>query len=270
MPRDPRRPLSILIAALGGQGGGVLTEWIVGAADHAAHAVQSTSIPGVAQRTGATTYYIEIAPEPRMAGAPDPVFSLYATPGDVDVIIASEWLEAGRTLEMDYASPDRTLLIASTHRLYAIGEKTVLGDGVFPATLIREAVAKLTRRAITFDALAAARRARSEVNALLLGALSAAGVLPLPEAAFETAIREGGGAVERNLAGFKAGGEVVALGAEAAEPPARPARSWQEIKPERAAALGARGRAFLDLAERAEAEFPEYLHETLGEALARL
>jgi len=100
MPRDPRRPLSILIAALGGQGGGVLTEWIVGAADHAGHAVQSTSIPGVAQRTGATTYYIEIAPEPRMAGAPDPVFSLYATPGDVDVIIASEWLEAGRTLEM--------------------------------------------------------------------------------------------------------------------------------------------------------------------------
>ncbi|MEK8035319.1 MAG: indolepyruvate oxidoreductase subunit beta family protein [candidate division NC10 bacterium] len=270
MPRDPRRPLSILIAALGGQGGGVLTEWIVGAADHAGHAVQSTSIPGVAQRTGATTYYIEIAPEPRMAGAPDPVFSLYATPGDVDVIIASEWLEAGRTLEMDYASPDRTLLIASTHRLYAIGEKTVLGDGVFPATLIREAVAKLTRRAITFDALAAARRAQSEVNALLLGALSAAGVLPLPEAAFETAIREGGVAVERNMAGFKAGRELVALGAEAAEPPARPARSWQEIKPERAAALGARGRAFLDLAERAEAEFPQYLHETLGEALARL
>jgi len=49
-----RRPVSILIAALGGQGGGVLTEWIVGAAAHAGYPAQATSIPGVAQRTGAT------------------------------------------------------------------------------------------------------------------------------------------------------------------------------------------------------------------------
>ncbi len=269
MPRDPRRPLSILIAALGGQGGGVLTEWIVGAADHAGHAAQSTSIPGVAQRTGATTYYIEIAPRPREPGAPDLVFSLYPTPGDVDVIIASEWLEAGRTLELDYASPDRTLLIASTHRLYAIGEKSLAGDGTFPADRIRDAVRALTRRALTFDALAAARRAQSEVNAVLLGALSAAGVLPLPESAFEAAIGEGGVAVERNLAGFKAGRELVALGVEAAAPP-RPRRPWTEVRGERAAALGRRGRDFLVLAERAEAEFPEHLHETLGEAIARL
>ncbi len=58
-----RRPVSILIAALGGQGGGVLTEWIVGAAAHAGYPAQATSIPGVAQRTGATTYYVEVFPE---------------------------------------------------------------------------------------------------------------------------------------------------------------------------------------------------------------
>ncbi|HEU4439549.1 MAG TPA: indolepyruvate oxidoreductase, partial [Methylomirabilota bacterium] len=103
-----RRPVSILIGALGGHGGGVLTEWIVGAAAHAGYPAQSTSIPGVAQRTGATTYYVEIFPERSQAGAPEPVFSLYPTPGDVDVIVASELLEAARAVETDYASPGRT------------------------------------------------------------------------------------------------------------------------------------------------------------------
>ena len=126
------RPLSILIAALGGQGGGVLTDWIVAAAEHAGLAAQATSIPGVAQRTGATTYYLEVHPVPVPPGDATPVFSLYPTPGDVDVIMASEYLEAGRTLKLDYASPDRTTLVASTHRLFAIGERTVSGDGISP------------------------------------------------------------------------------------------------------------------------------------------
>ncbi len=58
------RPLTVLIAALGGEGGGVLTDWIVAAAASQNFPVQSTSIPGVAQRTGATTYHIEMVPAP--------------------------------------------------------------------------------------------------------------------------------------------------------------------------------------------------------------
>ncbi|MGH7301410.1 MAG: 2-oxoacid:acceptor oxidoreductase family protein, partial [Candidatus Rokuibacteriota bacterium] len=187
-----RRPVSILIAALGGQGGGVLTEWIVGAAGHAGYPAQATSIPGVAQRTGATTYYVEIFPERVEPGGPEPIFSLYPTPGDVDVIIASELLEAGRAIEMDYASPGRTTLVASTHRLFSIAEKSAPGDGVFPRESLEAAAGKLSRRFIGFDALAIARRHQTEVNALLLGALSAAGVLPMTAADFEAAIREGG------------------------------------------------------------------------------
>jgi indolepyruvate ferredoxin oxidoreductase beta subunit len=51
----------------------VLTEWLVDIARHAGYAAQSTSIPGVAQRTGATTYYLEVFPVPLAqlaAGAP--------------------------------------------------------------------------------------------------------------------------------------------------------------------------------------------------------
>src|SRR5262249_42277758 len=65
--RSTTRPITILIAALGGEGGGVLTDWIVAAAAQLGFPVQSTSIPGVAQRTGATTYYIELVPLARQA-----------------------------------------------------------------------------------------------------------------------------------------------------------------------------------------------------------
>ena len=48
-------PVTILIGALGGDGGGVLCDWIVSAAQAQGLGVQTTQIPGVAQRTGATT-----------------------------------------------------------------------------------------------------------------------------------------------------------------------------------------------------------------------
>jgi len=262
------RPVSILIAALGGQGGGVLTEWIVDAAAHAGYVAQATSIPGVAQRTGATTYYVEIFPARLAAGQAEPVFSLYPMPGDVDVIMASELLEAGRTVEADYASTERTTVIASTHRLFSIAEKSVPGDGIVPRESIEAAARALARRFIGFDALALARQHQTEVNALLLGALAASEVVPMTPADFEAAIREGGVAVERNVRGLKAGIELVAAGEGGSLVPSP--RPWPAVRAERAAALGARGSAFLALAGRVESEFPEPLHATLGEAVARL
>ena len=52
---NTHRPISLLLCALGGEGGGVLSQWLVEAACIAGYPAQSTSIPGVAQRTGATT-----------------------------------------------------------------------------------------------------------------------------------------------------------------------------------------------------------------------
>ena len=139
-PRMGARPIKILIAALGGEGGGVLTDWIVAAATSLGLPVQSTSIPGVAQRTGATTYYIEIFPTPhRELGGRQPVLALAPGIGDVDLVVASELLEAGRTVAGGFVTPDRTLLIASTHRSHAIAERIAMGDGRFDT-------AKLDRR----------------------------------------------------------------------------------------------------------------------------
>ena len=126
------RPITLLIAALGGEGGGVLTNWIVSAAEQAGYPVQSTSIPGVAQRTGATTYYIEILPV--LTGELDgkrPVLALTPGVGDIDIAVASELLEAGRTVANGFVTPDRTTFIGSLSRFYAMDEKIAMGDGRF-------------------------------------------------------------------------------------------------------------------------------------------
>ena len=61
---------SILIGALGGEGGGVLMDWIVSCARMNGLAVQATLVPGVAQRTGSTSYYIEMCDKPSSGPAP--------------------------------------------------------------------------------------------------------------------------------------------------------------------------------------------------------
>jgi indolepyruvate ferredoxin oxidoreductase beta subunit len=208
------RPKSILIAALGGEGGGVLTDWLVTAATKAERMVQSTSIPGVAQRTGATTYYVEIWPSdgerPRR-----PLFALYPTPGEVDIMVASELVEAGRALQNGYVSPDRTLLVASTHRVFAMDEKIAMGDGRFDAPRVVAAARKLAKRPVLADLEAAAKASGAAINAVMLGAIARAGGLDIPDDAFRGAIEVSGKAVAANLAGFEAG---VALADEKSDP----------------------------------------------------
>ncbi len=122
-----QRPVTILIAALGGEGGGVLTNWIISAAASSACRHASTSIPGVAQRTGGTTYYIEICPVPYSElGARRPVLALSPGIGDIDVLLSSEFMEAGRCIASGFCTPDRTLLISSTSRFYVINREDEL------------------------------------------------------------------------------------------------------------------------------------------------
>jgi indolepyruvate ferredoxin oxidoreductase beta subunit len=86
------KPVTILVGALGGDGGGVLCDWIVSAAQSQGLGVQATQIPGVAQRTGATTYYLEVMPK---QGPAPSVLALNPAIGEVDVALATELLEAG-------------------------------------------------------------------------------------------------------------------------------------------------------------------------------
>ena len=134
---EGRRPLTLAILALGGEGGGVLADWVVAAAEGAGYYAQNTSVAGVAQRTGATVYYVEMfPPAPAPNGAPangrvrsEPIMSIFPTPGEVDVVVTSELMESGRAIQRGFATPDRTTLITSTSRVYSIDERMSMGDG---------------------------------------------------------------------------------------------------------------------------------------------
>jgi indolepyruvate ferredoxin oxidoreductase beta subunit len=257
-------PVAVLIGALGGEGGGVLTDWIVAAAALERFPVQSTSIPGVAQRTGATTYYVEIFPVRRDSlNGSEPVLALYAAPGRVDVAIMSELVEAGRAIENGMVTPGRTHLIASTHRIFAIGEKSAMADGRFDGERVRQAAEKLARRITMFDMAAAARDTGSVINAVLLGAISASGALPISRETFERAIREGGVAVESNLRGFAAGFERAT--ASMSQQAAAPGPIQENPEPTRKP-----GSIPEEFARRLDSEFPEPARDILREGTARL
>jgi indolepyruvate ferredoxin oxidoreductase, beta subunit len=222
----PERPITILIAALGGEGGGVMADWLMEAATQSGLPAQATSIPGVAQRTGATTYYLELYPARRAElGGREPVLSLTPSPGNVDVMVASELVEAGRAMVNGFVSPERTTLIASTHRIYATVEKMQMADGRFDSDRVTAAAGQLAKRALLFDMRKLAQESGTVINAVLFGAMAGSGTLPLSREACEEAIRKGGRGAEASLRGFAAGFAIARGERQAPQPPAPPRRA---------------------------------------------
>jgi indolepyruvate ferredoxin oxidoreductase beta subunit len=250
------RPITLAILAMGGQGGGVLADWVVAMAEREGWVAQTTSVPGVAQRTGATIYYVELI---RPRGNSLPVLSLMPVPGDVDVVIAAELMEAGRAIQRGLVTPERTVMVASTHRALTVPEKAKPGDGTIDGRPVLEAMHFAARKLVAADMQALAQANGSVISASLFGALASSGALPFPREAFEETIRGGGVGVTASLAAFDAGFR--------AEPPAA------SVAAADGAILGgtAAERARLtSLLERIEKDFPEDARSMLRHGLARL
>jgi len=197
------QPIKIAILAMGGEGGGVLADWIVDLGEHSGHIAQTTSVPGVAQRTGATIYYVELFPRDRAErDGGTPVLALMPLPGDVDVVLASELMEAGRAVQRGLVTPDRTTLVASTHRVYSIAEKIAMGDGRADSASLRAHAQAAAKRYVCFDMEKAAADAGSVISAVLFGALAGTGVLPFSRRRFEETIERGGVGVKPSLKAF--------------------------------------------------------------------
>ena len=202
---------TVLIAALGGQGGGVLCDWIAHAARAMGRCVQATSTPGVSQRTGSTTYYLEIANAPP-PGAVAPVLGLMPLPGRVDVLVCAELLEAARMLERGMSTPLRTTVIASTHRVFATREKITGHDGRYDSQRVCDAARALSRQAVLFDMDALRLQHGAAISAVLFGALAGSGALGLGREQCERAIRAAGVGVAQSLAAFGQAWHVAAAG----------------------------------------------------------
>lgn len=258
----------IAILAMGGEGGGVLADWLVDMAERNGHIAQSTSVPGVAQRTGATIYYVEFYP--RALAERDgarPVLALMPLPGDVDIVLASELMEAGRAVQRGLVTPERTLLVASTHRVHTIAEKSAMGDGRVDSTALLHHARDAARRFVGFDMAATAARVGSVTSAALFGALAATRELPFDREAFEATIRRSGVGIRPSLAAFDAAWRQ----AEAPVPPAEAMATAAAAAPAATVPREAPGAPVCpDLLARMRASFPSSAWPVLTEGLRRL
>lgn len=249
------RPVKVAILAMGGEGGGVLADWIVSAAEHAGFYAQSTSVPGVAQRTGATIYYVEVLPVQRSTDR-HPVFSLMPTPGDVDVVIASELMESARAVQRGIVTPDKTLLITSSSRVYAMPEKMAMGDGRASTEQFIETGRKASKNYVARDFAQLAEKSGSVISATLFGALAASEAMPWSRSAFEAAIERGGIGVSSSLKAFAAGFDAFLV-----DPAAQKKEGTAHARPSHVH-LGS-------LLRRARTEFPAACVELVEHGIAR-
>jgi len=249
------RAITVALLAMGGEGGGVLSDWLVDLAEHNGFLAQATSVPGVAQRTGATIYYLELFPAGDVPAGAQPVLALAPVPGELDVVIASELMEAGRALQRGLVTPERTTFIASTHRVYSMTERTAMGDGRVDADKLLEGARAAAARLVCTDFSELAERSGAPISAVLFGALAASGALPFSREQFEEAIRRGGVGVEGSLRAFAAGFDAAR-------------RSKAPMTVEHAGPRLGRRLAFLE--PRIADQFPLDARETLRHAVIRL
>jgi indolepyruvate ferredoxin oxidoreductase beta subunit len=148
------------------------------------------------------------------------VLALMPVPGDVDIVVASELMEAGRAIQRGLITPDRTTLIASTNRVFSMTEKVAMADGRVDAETLTEACRSAAKTMHAFDMAAIAEATGSVISAVLFGTIAGAGVLPFPRQAFESAIKRGGVGIKASLAAFTAGFEATTSGAATVKTPA--------------------------------------------------
>ncbi|WP_090043395.1 indolepyruvate oxidoreductase subunit beta family protein [Limnohabitans sp. 2KL-27] len=252
--------ISILLCALGGEGGGVLADWLVDVARHAGHPAQATSIPGVAQRTGATTYYLEVYPLPhsQLQGR-WPVLGLNPLPGRLDALVSSELLETARQIGNGLASADRTLVISASSRALTTAEKMTMGDGRRAEGPLLDVVAAHSLRHHVLDMAQLCQQSGTMVSAVMLGSVAGSGLLPFARTHYEAVLAGPGASAQASLRGFALAFDRVARQREQAQ------YVEHVLKPEPPAPAASAG-----LPADVAARFPAALHPLMGLAHQRL
>ena len=270
-PPEARRGITIAIMAMGGEGGGVLADWLVDLAEQNNYYAQTTSVPGVAQRTGATVYYLEMFPESAVPPGLMPVMALSPVPGDVDIVIASELMEAGRALQRGLVTADRTTFVASTHRVYSMTERTAMGDGRVDSDKLIMGGDAAAKQFIAADFAQIADAAASLISPALYGALAASGRLPFTRAQFEDTISRGGVGVKSSLKAFAAGFDAATKTlAQSVISAASQASAVATVKTVPAAPTPTVGNKLAALSARIQSGYPAANHATLSAGILRM
>jgi indolepyruvate ferredoxin oxidoreductase, beta subunit len=258
------QPISILLCALGGEGGGVLADWVVDVARHAGYPAQATSIPGVAQRTGATTYYLEVYPLPhsQLQGRL-PVLGLNPLPGRLDALVSSELLETARQIGNGLASADRTLVISASSRALTTAEKMTMGDGRRPEGPLLDVVAAHSQRHHVMDMARLCQESGTLVSAVMLGAIAGSGLLPFSREHYEAVLAGPSKAAQASLRGFASAFDLVGRQREQAQ-------YVEQVMQPTVPALSAAPSASAAFPADVAAQFPAVMHPLMGLAHQRL
>jgi indolepyruvate ferredoxin oxidoreductase beta subunit len=179
-------------------------------------------------------------------------------------------MAAGRAMQRGLVTPDRTTLIASTHRMLAVIEKVSPGSGIFDPAPVLDAARKFSKRFLGADLERLAAENGSVISASLFGALAGAEALPFAREQFEAAIEAGGRGAAASLKAFRAGYDAMqrpeaegAIGASAAPPIAR------RVEPE-IAGPEAETQAWAQLNERIARDFPVEARAMLAAGLRKV
>ena len=267
------------IVAMGGEGGGVLADWAVDLAEHKGYWAQATSVPGVAQRTGSTIYYLEFMEND--GSGREPILSTMPTPGEVDIVLASELMEAGRAVFRGFVTPDVTTLITSTNRMYSMQEKTAMGDGRISSEEIMQSCEAASKRFIGEDFAKIAEESGTVISASLFGALASSGALPWTREEFAAAVERSGVGVAASLKAFERSFEIakapkvaksapvsIEIGKRPEEPKPTGLTPQEELALINDPASGV-GPALRDLAARVKSDFPEPVRVMLVHGIKR-
>lgn len=201
---NQKKSLRVLIGTVGGQGGGVLSDWLIHGLLNANWNAVSIGLLGLSQRAGTVTYYCEASSDKEEKI----VTSMFAMPGDVNLFIGQELLELGRLLSAGYASDD-CVIIGNLGRTYTTLEKMPSENGVYDSSIITNAAEKLSpKNNYLVDAPAyvtAHQLQHLTSNAFLLGMVVASPVIDLPTEPFIKAIKDSEVNVKGNIKAFELG-----------------------------------------------------------------
>jgi indolepyruvate ferredoxin oxidoreductase beta subunit len=259
----------VYIAAVGGQGGNLFTEWLTAAATCEGQRAQSVSLTGLSQRGGATGYYVELAAGPNQD---EVVFCQYPVPGQLDLLVGQELLEMARAVEQGLTS-EKTTIVTSTHRMLSTPEKLPSDGGIMDPAELLAFGRRFSGQLIAFDAVALAHQhGLDEIfgNAVLFGAAAASGALGISPEACKQAIEQTGIAVEANLNAFDLGTAYVTE-RRYEQPVFQPEPTLDELALANAARLsGRKRRHYQELFAGTAATWVEPLRQVFVEAFYRL
>lgn len=247
-------PSATLCIATTGVQGAQLTDWLLTLARSQGCAMQVSFAPALTYHTSVTLTYLTLLPPGAQDATPS---ALLHRPATVACVVACDLAAADRVLQRGLVTRDQTTLIASTHHAPVLdGRRAADCSADAPSFTLK---ARAAARAVLFDMDTLARQHGGSLDAVLLGALCAAGVLPFTREAFDAAIRTGQGDPTSHRAAFAAAYERIG-------PPAGPASAFPL---EDSLSPCAPSRAVLPLLERIR-HLPPSVHAAARQGLRRM